>query len=67
MIQAEYVKTALCNGCGVVGCLLIRAGYRGYYQKGERAASIRLCHKCFGEAAVEVGRGVEITIAIRSD
>ena len=52
MIQAEYVKTGICNGCGVVGCLLIRADIPGMNQ----ASSIRLCQRCFQEAKVEVGQ-----------
>ena len=47
MIQAEYIKTGICEGCGIRGCLLIRA--EAFIDGLRQADSIRLCLKCVNE------------------
>jgi hypothetical protein len=54
MIQAEYIKTGICMGCGTRGCLMIRA--QAFIDGLRQASSIRLCINCVVEAMVAADR-----------
>ena len=49
MIQAQYLKTANCEGCGRIGCLLIR--FDAMISGLRNAHSIKLCINCLQNAS----------------
>ena len=48
MIQVQYLKQANCEGCGRVGCLLVRVD--AMINGLRNAHSIKLCVNCLREA-----------------